>query len=401
MEKRNNKEIKPQGPIYPIYLDTSILWHFSISLNHPHFSILIEIAKKWNFNVYIPEMAYLEWLNSKKKDIQASLGRMISNKNDIEEKYLYSGIGLSEVTVKEIFEHSKSILDKNLKINKVETIETSDIDLRKLINMSVQKIRPFEEKREKGFRDSVLLFTILNHAKSLNAPCTFISNDKVFKHDDVKKNAAEEGVEFFLFESIEKFKETTEKIKQHIIQEVRESKLKELENFLQNKQEKIHEFIREKGKFNLTQLNMLIKPQFPDYEEMLKSIHRPSQLLTIPNIIKINNIDLTDIRAPSLPVETEKEFIPVYFNVKLKLQVTIAGTYSPYFDKRISVEGIEFKETEFQSGAQITEEEIEGEFPIYASIKVTDGKYSELLLKQIGSPWPSMLAENIWKSSKK
>jgi len=372
-----------------IYLDTTILYPFSILLDHPLFSILLELSKKWHFAVYIPEVSYLEWIRSKKVEIENHLTSIKTRLNNLKSKYLFNKIDLDMLSAEEIFNKSKTVLDENLKKNNIEIVKTCEIDLDTLINMAINKIRPFEEKREKGFKDSVILFTILNHAKKENNICYFISNDNIFAHEDIESLATEKGVEYCLFKSIETFKEYTERAIIKIVAGYKERELAKLEKFLKSKKQQISEFIKEEGKFDLYQLNnLLITPsRLPEnMENMLKIIHRPPrQVFTVPNIKKINNIDLLEIKASSLPVETENEFIPLYFLVKIKFYVTVEWTTPQYFGgKRIGIEGIDFYDFEVPKETQTSEEILEGKFPIYASIKTENSIYTELKLQEVG-----------------
>ena len=266
------KEKRISSKEWAIYLDTNILLPFSVSLDNPLFQILMDISEKWDMSFYIPEVAYLEWVNKKKKEIETTLKRIKGNVENLKTRYLFNEIDLSKISAQKLFEQSKSILDENIEKNKIEIIKTHKVDLDRLISMSINKIRPFEEKREKGFRDSLIFFTILNDAKKGNKICWLISDDKVFSHEDVIRVAIEEGVDYAHYTSIEAFKESIEKLKIKIIQKVKETELKKLEEFLKSKQDQITDFIREKGKFNLYYLNTLFKPSI--IEEILKRVFK-------------------------------------------------------------------------------------------------------------------------------
>lgn len=390
-EKSKKKEKKKSRQF--LYLDTNILWSFSISFNHPLLQILLEVARLWGFKVAIPEVAYLEWLQKKKEDIENDLKRIETSIINLKEKYLFEEIELENVTAPKILEHAKTILDQNLKDRDITILETGEIELDRLINMSILKVKPFEKKGEKGFRDSVILFSILNHSKGLNKDCWFITNDKVFISDDVTKIAEERGIKLVIFESIQEFKETFEKIKLKIIKEVRKERLAKLKDFLMSKKGDIEEFVKKEAKFDLTALNMFIKSQFPDYTEVLRTIHSPPRRTTTSNITKLNGIELLDITAPSLPIETDKEVVPVYFNVKLKLVVTVEKVFAPVFEERININGIESSYSERSATGQITFEEIEAVFPVYGAFKIKEGEYTELALTHIGTSYPPSFLE--------
>jgi hypothetical protein len=369
-----------------IYLDTSILWQFTISLGHPLFSILLQIAKKWDFPVFIPEVAYKEWLYKKREEIESSLDRIKRNLENLRTKYSFDKIDLNSIYSQEIFDQAKITLDENLKNKQIEIIKAGEIDLNRLIEMAINKIRPFEEKGEKGFRDSIILFTILAHAKSQNSDCFFIADDGVYSHEDVFKIAEETGVTYLHFNSIEDFKDFTENMEKAITVRVKQKWLGELEEFLKSKKQQINDFIIEKGKFNLYTLNSLIPPSWT-LEDVLMSIDKPPSY-TVPNIKKIKNIELLEIKAPSLPVEFGKELMPIYFMAKLKFHVLVERMAPMSLDTKIGIGGIDYSMFEIGKDVQTSEEEIQGEFPVYATIKYEDGRYTELKLDQVGGSWP-------------
>jgi hypothetical protein len=74
-----------------------------------------------------------------------------------------------------------------------------NIQLETLVTMAVTRQPPFEEKGEKGFRDSLILFTILDHMKTAQYPCAvLLSGDKIFRHDAVLKRFRDEGRELLV-----------------------------------------------------------------------------------------------------------------------------------------------------------------------------------------------------------
>ena len=87
----------------------------------------------------------------------------------------------------------------------IEVIETpKNISIRQLVTMAAFKIRPFEDKREKGFRDTVILYTILEDAKKRNIKdCLFITEDKIFAHEDVQQIIKKYRVNIDIADSLE------------------------------------------------------------------------------------------------------------------------------------------------------------------------------------------------------
>lgn len=384
---------------YPVYLDTNILYPLPITLDNPMFQILLGIAKYWDFNLYIPEVAYLEWVNKKKEDFETHLTRFVDTYNYLKAVYEVDAIDISRISSRAIFDKIVAVLENNLSDMNVAVIESCDMDTKELIDMSLKRIRPFEEKGEKGFRDSIILFTILRHAKSMGMPCLFISNDGVYRHPDIEKIAKKNGVSLSVFGSIEEFKEGMESLKFKMVDKYRKDELKKLSEFLSTRREQIIEFIRREGKFSITTLNMLFEPVAPDWALILSMIHEPPSPVVTPSIKKIINIQLLDIEAPSLPIETDNKVVPVYFWVKLRFLVSVERIFSPLylFERRIGLSGEENGSESPLYERKLSEENIEGEFPIYADLKNEGEAYVDLVLKKVGENRFPSLGKDIFK----
>jgi len=100
----------------------------------------------------------------------------------------------------------EKLLRKFLSHTSVSIISTPhNIDIEELIHMSVNKIKPFEETGEKGFRDSVILFTIFEHAKNeRNGSHLLVANDGVYQESDVTMLAEKHNVKLLVAPSIQK-----------------------------------------------------------------------------------------------------------------------------------------------------------------------------------------------------
>jgi len=385
----------------PVYLDANILFPFSITLENPVFQILLEIAKFWEFDLYLPELAYHEWINKKRDDIEVNVNKIINSYKYLENNYELTPIDIDKISGQDIFTKSITVLREYLSQKNVNIIESCSIDTKKLIDMSLNNVRPFEEKGEKGFRDAVILFTVLGHAKSINKSCTFISNDRVFGHDDILDIAKEHGVKISVYKSIEEFKESMESLKWKIVEMYKKDELKKLTEFLRTRTEQIADFIRDQGKFSIMTLNMLFGLEAPDFTKLFMTIHEPPEPPATPSVIKINNIELLDITAPSLPVETETNIVPVYFLVKLRFHVSVERTYLPtyLYDRKIGLHGVENSASGVTYRRELSEEAIEGDFPIYANLRMDGGVYKDLELKMVGENRFPMLGKELFKKA--
>jgi len=140
----------------------------------------------------------------------------------------------------------EKLLRKFLSHTSVSIISTPhNIDIEELIHMSVNKIKPFEETGEKGFRDSVILFTIFEHAKNeRNGSHLLVANDGVYQESDVTMLAEKHNVKLLVAPSIQKAHSMLEEFLGDATKEEIEAKNLPLENFLDENIDTITEFLK-------------------------------------------------------------------------------------------------------------------------------------------------------------
>jgi hypothetical protein len=139
---------------------------------------------------------------------------------------------------------------KYLSDNGLRVIPTPSILLDTLTDMAVRKIRPFEERGEKGFRDSVILFTILEYAKT--PPPGYhllLSRDSVFEHEDVKARTGEAGIDLRVANSVADAFDHLKQFVTDTVKEWAEEKSQALRAFLLEHMGEIEGYVREKGEF--------------------------------------------------------------------------------------------------------------------------------------------------------
>lgn len=196
------KTEKPLG----VYLETSILRSLPDDITAAaELARLHVVCQALRIPIYIPELVLQEWLFYRE-----SLAReyLLNNEKCRNRITKLSGVKSGKVWPKKpeyIVKSIRRMTLSQLKSMHIDIIKTPRISLKRLIRMAVSKTRPFEEKKEKGFRDSVILFTMINYAKAKNNVAglhILISNDQVFDHQDVHAIAKENNVEYNRVRSI-------------------------------------------------------------------------------------------------------------------------------------------------------------------------------------------------------
>lgn len=229
-----------------VYLESSALCGSERS--YPHFALiggLRDLCERLSVPLFVPDVAFQEWTrhcrNCVENDLKETsrLLRQLSN--------LFGPISLEWMKDrKDKTREVEKLLREFLSHSSISIISTPhNIDIEELIHMSVNKVKPFEIKGEKGFRDSVILFTIFEHAKNeQNGPHLLVANDTVYKEPDVTALAEKHDVELVVTSSIQEARSILEEFLEEKIKAEIEAKSLTLKSFLDANTDTITEFLK-------------------------------------------------------------------------------------------------------------------------------------------------------------
>jgi hypothetical protein len=175
------------GPVpNAIYLDANALVGLSGSTNDPNFRALRDKAESWRASIFLPDVAYREWKHKRVCTIQSKLASALRNARELRPFVeLADPPELAPMEVEKLVEAQLARELRELGVTVVPT-PTHKIELDELLNMAIRKLRPFEEKGEKGFRDTVILMTIADHMQQNgHENALLVSGDCVFDHPDI------------------------------------------------------------------------------------------------------------------------------------------------------------------------------------------------------------------------
>lgn len=169
-----------------LFFETSILRQLPPELNTAEFMRLRELCSTLEIPMFIPRLVLDEWTFDHQQRVLGEISRIEESLQNIR-NYVTSKPSISWPTKKElILQEVEDYLKKSVTEIGMQIIERPEISLDILLDMSVKKTRPFEERGEKGFRDTVILFTVLSHAKKLpNGNHLLLTADKGYDHEDV------------------------------------------------------------------------------------------------------------------------------------------------------------------------------------------------------------------------
>lgn len=372
-----------------VYLETSILRQLPTDVTTAELLRLREICKGLDIPIVIPKVALNEWMADRKSEFIEKARRYetaTEKMTTLKDKYLIH-IELP------LFDELISPKDKKSICDEIETMlrsrireiggivaETPNIALDLLLKMSIDKVRPFEEKGEKGFRDSVILFTILEYAKKLSAGFhLLVTKDKIFDHADIHQVASDYKIKLIVVDSIQAAIDELEKFISKVIKEIYAKRAELLRGFLNSHGEEISDFIRRQQSFGGL---FGFKSEEGFSPEDVKAI---------------TSVELLEIHNPTpgiLPEGVKKDSVKISFSAKVKFSLVITQYYFNTLARVVYGPKFEFEQ---ESGAWKRKDEygsfrpeevattIERDLKIEASALLDEdlGQYSELQLERV------------------
>lgn len=253
-----------------IYLEASVLCKLPRDVITAEVERLKELSTKLKIPIFIPEVSFLEWIADRKESIYKYITNVDTGLSEMSKLFDYIlNINWTK-TKKDIIADTEPFTRRIIEHVGINVIETPQIDLKKLLLMAVDKVKPFEKKGEKGFRDSVNLFTVLEHAKQQEKGShIFVAEDQVYQVDEIQNHAKEYNVELIVVSSITEAITTLEEFMKNVKMLMDTYRKTILREFLLQNVDKISEYIKQHGEFPVSFLNQDYKIGFwPSIEDI-------------------------------------------------------------------------------------------------------------------------------------
>ena len=292
-----------------IYLEASLLYNFPMDVINAEMERLKALSEPLGVSIFIPEISFQEWIPKRKEAIRKYISRVEDGSDKLHKIFDYVPKVDWKKDKESIIEDTETFTKKILDNNGITVIETPKIDLKKLTHMAVNKIKPFEKGGEKGFRDSINLFTVLEHAQNQkDGSHFFITTDKIYKHEDCLKLAKKYCVELIIVSSISDTNSKLEEFIKHV-KKVFDTYEKEiLKKFLWENADKISEYIKQNGEFTISFFNK-------DYKSGIMS--------EIENIDDIKVIGIDSITRGTLGKGAGEGKVKISFMAKTRFNVRV------------------------------------------------------------------------------
>jgi len=335
-----------------IYIDTNILYNFieGTSDSNLDFIDIKEILKNIKVDFYIPEVVKKEFFYQKEKKLKEHLKRVKDNIQSIK-----SMLGSNILEFKELEDFNSIIkkkINKELELIEIKIIRSpGSIKLKELIDMAIKKIPRFELKREKGFRDSIILFTILEHIKSNKYNFVyFITNDKIFRKDTILERFKRINAEVLILSDFNDAKNELKKNMNNLMIDYLENEKMDIKRYLNKNFEKISEYI---------QKNASISNFFIQSSLYLKEYYKSSQF-TIKRILNIKPNRVSDVRFGVVfsKDQIREKYKAITFTVEMKINLIIEE-YNPSNEPMFKINELEYLNEVRENFSPIEEKELE------------------------------------------
>lgn len=358
-----------------IYLDTNAVRELSYGISNVEYLKLKEFCKSNKISLAASEVVIYEWYYMQRREVVSEISRIKQSINKIN---LLLNITQPEYKEPKLYPVLISKVNKYMREAGIRWVKTTrKISIKKLISLAARKIKPFEEKGEKGFRDMVLLLTAVEDMKKLNyRNAILITNDNVFKHEEIKIHL--QGKVLKIMNNFNDSLTYLENVMKDKAIDYFTNEANRLLKYLQTKKDDIFKYVIENAQVSEDFLRgdmFFIKLEEKFYG----------------NIEKIIEVKPTDISSafPSLTRKTETQ--PKYFkDVTFTVEVDFKLSISPInlFNKpKFSIANpSEFQKTKFilpSIYGESTEKTVKRPINVEAVVKDKNGNYSELVIKRI------------------
>lgn len=200
-----------------IYLEANVLCSLGPQIINAQMERLKGLCNAIPDPILIPELSLQEWIRKRKGEVDGWIDEVETGLSNLARIFDYVSKPDWEKDKESMSGGTDASTRKVLKDFGISIIPTPQISVKKLVYMSINNIRPFEERKEKGFRDSVTLLTVLKYAqKQKDGFHLLVATDEIYQHEDVQALAEEYGVNLKVSRSIPATISTLEKLMRQV-----------------------------------------------------------------------------------------------------------------------------------------------------------------------------------------
>lgn len=185
-----------------VFLDTNILEGLSVGKSDESYLKLKNLCDELGTKIVISEVVWYEWASHHIERTKKWIGQVKTGITEVNKLLSIEipMVGMPEDYIKMLIRTLKNRLENSgIKVAPTpKNISVGDLALKASL-----KIKPFEKKGEKGFRDTVILKTIISYSKKHKfGKVFFITNDLIFEDEEVKKDIFNNGIDMSIYQNV-------------------------------------------------------------------------------------------------------------------------------------------------------------------------------------------------------
>jgi hypothetical protein len=180
-------------PVDAIYFDTSILRQQPFAGLKQALKPLTDARENFPFDAWVPELALREWAHQLASILDDRVSTLLKAARELRKHDQAFDLRYSPPWGVDARSHARCLLEGELVQASITVAPTAEIPLPVLLDMSIAKTPPFDDAG-RGFRDAVILETVIRHARTRYDSVLLLAADKDFANTALETLSAESGV---------------------------------------------------------------------------------------------------------------------------------------------------------------------------------------------------------------
>ncbi len=227
------------------YFDASALCQLRPDLASPDLVRLNEAATKFDVGRFIPSIARMEWIFFHQEIVRKRHEAMLSSARLIGQYLDRAPLGIERIGEADLANLVERTQSARLNTAGIVEIPTPGVTVDELVYLAVKRIKPFREG-DKGFRDTLIVKTIAEHAKRFRGHSILVvSNDGDFSRAEVSRQWQDVGVQPLIARTIQEAVTQLEAAMDEAWKRYLDGEAEEIKKFLISRQDEIFARLRE------------------------------------------------------------------------------------------------------------------------------------------------------------
>src|SRR5258708_681993 len=149
-----------------VILESTALFQLGFLFEHVDFADLLELKRWLKFEIAVSLVSWMEFLRKRKLQVSDCISRIRQLRSSMEKLgQSHDELKAVEDRVTDLDKNLDAVFEKKLASLEIGILPLAKCDLENLLHMSIGNVPPFEDSDEKGFRDSLIMFSILEAVK--------------------------------------------------------------------------------------------------------------------------------------------------------------------------------------------------------------------------------------------